>query len=192
MYSPSAVFIWWGSASYKNNLECVSGLYLYLSGNWEFGDSATSQIYSLNCYQFSSPRAILCFYTSYLPIINSWVSLLPQNTKGLVHDFKPRMRKSVFHSEHHWAPLPSVVQSQLSCSKSRVNSPQNSTCFDPEEWILLRLCLEKCYSQVVKSVHLFVNQKVLFSSCCTLYNKLKRGNSSSSLLLSHFPAKSNP
>ena len=47
-------------------------------------------------------------------------------------------------------------------------------------------------AQAAPSVHLFVNQKALFSSCCTLYNKLKRGNSCSSLLLSHFPAKSNP
>ena len=60
------------------------------------------------------------------------------------------MGKSVSHFEHHWALLLSLVRSQLCCSKSRMNNPQNSTCFDPEEWILLRLCLEKCYSQVYR------------------------------------------
>ena len=40
---------------------------LYLSGNWEFCDSAVWQIYSLNCYQFSSPIAILCFYIFTFP-----------------------------------------------------------------------------------------------------------------------------
>ena len=33
-----------------------SGLYLYLSGNWEFGDSAMWQNYSLNCSQFPAQQ----------------------------------------------------------------------------------------------------------------------------------------
>ena len=40
MFLQSAVFLWKGSASCKNNLECVSGIYLYLSGNCEFDDFA--------------------------------------------------------------------------------------------------------------------------------------------------------
>lgn len=35
--------------------------YPYLSGTWGFGDSVTWQNYRLNCYQFLSPTAILCF-----------------------------------------------------------------------------------------------------------------------------------
>ena len=42
--------------------ECVSGVYLYLSENWEFSDSAMWQNYSLNYYQFPRPTAILCFH----------------------------------------------------------------------------------------------------------------------------------
>ena len=57
-----------GSASHKNNLGVlVSGLYLYLSGNSEFGDSAIWQIYSLNCYQLPSPAAVLCLYIFMFP-----------------------------------------------------------------------------------------------------------------------------
>ena len=33
----------------KKTQECVSGLQLYLSGNWEFGDAAMGHNYSLNC-----------------------------------------------------------------------------------------------------------------------------------------------
>ena len=33
------------------------GLYLYLSGNWEFGDSAMWQNYNLNCYQSEKAMA---------------------------------------------------------------------------------------------------------------------------------------
>ena len=44
---------------------CVRSL--YLSGNCEFGDSAMWQNYSQNCYQFSSPTAILCFYVFTFP-----------------------------------------------------------------------------------------------------------------------------
>ena len=49
----SAAYIWWGSASCKNNLGMCVRPYLYLSGNWELGDSvdsATRGIYSLNYY----------------------------------------------------------------------------------------------------------------------------------------------
>ena len=66
MFLWSAVFIWWRSACSKNNL----GTYvrpLYLSGNCEFSDSAMWQIYSLNCYPFPSPTAILCFYIFTFP-----------------------------------------------------------------------------------------------------------------------------
>ena len=34
----------------KTAQECVSDLYLYLSGNCEFSDSALWQNYNLNCY----------------------------------------------------------------------------------------------------------------------------------------------
>lgn len=100
------------------------------------------------------------------------------------------MGKSVSHSEHHWAPLSTSALHRsvpLSCPQSKVNSPQNSTCFDREEWILLRLCLEKCYSQVIKSVGTFFSIKKFSFPPVVLYTKL-----CSSLLFSHFPAKSNP
>ena len=45
----------------------MPGLYLYLSGNWEFSDSAMQRNYCLNCYQFLSPTVILCFYTFTFP-----------------------------------------------------------------------------------------------------------------------------
>ena len=45
----------------------MPGLYLYLSGNWEFSDSAMQRNYCLNCYQFPSPTVILCFYTFTFP-----------------------------------------------------------------------------------------------------------------------------
>ena len=51
----------------KTTQECVSDLYLYLSGNWEFSDSAMWLVYSLNCYQFPGPTAILCLYTFAFP-----------------------------------------------------------------------------------------------------------------------------
>ena len=61
-----AFFIWRGSASCKNNLGmCVRRL--CLSGNWQFGDSVMWRNYSLNCYQFLSPTAILCFYIFTFP-----------------------------------------------------------------------------------------------------------------------------
>ena len=53
----SAVFIWRG----------VSGLYLYLSGNWEISDSAVWQSYRLQCYQFHSPASTRCFYLFTFP-----------------------------------------------------------------------------------------------------------------------------
>ena len=49
----SGVFIWLGSASYTNNL----GLYLYLSSNCEFGNSAIWQIYSLTRYPVLQPNS---------------------------------------------------------------------------------------------------------------------------------------
>ena len=39
----SAVSIWRGLLPAKATQECVSGLYLELSGNWEFSDSAKGQ-----------------------------------------------------------------------------------------------------------------------------------------------------
>lgn len=54
-----------GSASYKNNRN-VSSLYLYLSGNWEFGDSVMWQNYkSLSVISFLAQQI---FFVSYLPI----------------------------------------------------------------------------------------------------------------------------
>ena len=50
----------------KTTQECVSGLYLYLSGNCVFSDSMW-QICSLSCYQCSSPTAILDFYIFTFP-----------------------------------------------------------------------------------------------------------------------------
>ena len=44
-----------------------SELYLYLSGNWDFGDSAMWLVYRLNCYQFPRQTAILCFYIFTFP-----------------------------------------------------------------------------------------------------------------------------
>ena len=37
----------------------MSGLYLCLSGKWAFSNSSVWQNYSLSCYQFPSPTAIL-------------------------------------------------------------------------------------------------------------------------------------
>ena len=54
-------------ASCKNNLECMSGLYLPLSGNWEFSDSVMWQNPSLHFYQSPSLTTILCFYTFTFP-----------------------------------------------------------------------------------------------------------------------------
>ena len=84
-----AVFIWCGSASYKTTQECMSGLYLYLLGNWEFGDSARWLVYNLNCYKcvcFFSPNS----YSLFLPFhilqsltanSNSWDSRAARETK---------------------------------------------------------------------------------------------------------------
>ena len=67
----SIVFIWWRSAYIKTTWECVSGLYLYLSGNCEFGESPFWQIYTtdlyLNCYQFPSSMVNLCFHIFTFP-----------------------------------------------------------------------------------------------------------------------------
>ena len=63
----SSFYLGWGSAPLKTTSDCVSGLYLYLSENWELGDSAVWWISSLNCYQFPGPAAILCVYISTFP-----------------------------------------------------------------------------------------------------------------------------
>ena len=55
------VFIWNWSASCKNNLAmCV--MPLYISEKQEFSVSAMWLNSNLNCYQFPSPIASLCFY----------------------------------------------------------------------------------------------------------------------------------
>ena len=56
----SVVFIWRCLLPVKTTEECVVGLYSNLSDNWEFGESAMWQNYSLNCYQFPRPTVILC------------------------------------------------------------------------------------------------------------------------------------
>ena len=58
----SAVFIWWSSASCKNNL----GMFVRLLFT-SFKEPAMWQIYSLNHCQFPSPPAILCFYIFMFP-----------------------------------------------------------------------------------------------------------------------------
>ena len=59
-----------GSTFCKNNLGmCVRPLYVL--GNLEFGNSVMLQNYSLNCYQFPSPTAILCFYIFTFPSLSS-------------------------------------------------------------------------------------------------------------------------
>ena len=45
----------------KTTEQYVSGLYLYLSGNWEFDDSVMRQKYCLNFYKFCNPTANLGF-----------------------------------------------------------------------------------------------------------------------------------
>ena len=55
------------SASCKSSLGMYVSFYLYLSGTWGFGDSVTWQNYRLNCYQFLSPTAILCFHIFAFP-----------------------------------------------------------------------------------------------------------------------------
>ena len=76
----SSFYLGWDSAPLKTTSECVSGLYLYLSENWELGDSAVWWIYSLNCYQFPGPTAILCFCISTFP--NHQLLCQPFETQG--------------------------------------------------------------------------------------------------------------
>ena len=64
----------------KTTQECVSDFYLYLSGNWEFSDSAAWLVYSLNCFQFPSLRAILYFYIITFP--NHYFLSQPLETQG--------------------------------------------------------------------------------------------------------------
>ena len=64
MFLWSAVFTWMELASCKNNLE-MCHVFMYLSGNWEFGD----------CYQFPSPTAILFFYIFTFLIFSSEAAL---------------------------------------------------------------------------------------------------------------------
>lgn len=55
----------------------------------EFTDSAVSQNYSLNCYHFPSPTAVLFVSTSSFPIINSLRQHFTSKDKAaeLVHSF---------------------------------------------------------------------------------------------------------
>ena len=76
----SSFYLGWGSAPLKTTSECVSGLYLYLSGNWDFSVSALWQNYSLNCYQFPSSPAILCVCVSTFP--NHQLLSQPFETQG--------------------------------------------------------------------------------------------------------------
>ena len=60
-----ALFIWCGSASCQNNLGmCVKPLSFR---ELEVVDCTMWQIYSLHCYQFSGPKASLCFYIFTFP-----------------------------------------------------------------------------------------------------------------------------
>lgn len=60
----SAAYIWWGSASCKNNLGMCVRPYLYLSGNWEFGDFTLWWIYGSTVVLWK-----LCSYISGTEII---------------------------------------------------------------------------------------------------------------------------
>ena len=78
VFLPSPVFIWWGSASRKNNFGMFVGpLGVYFR---EFSDSAVLLVYTLKCYQFPSPAAILCFYIFSFLDVNSWTG--PSETQG--------------------------------------------------------------------------------------------------------------
>ena len=70
MWLWSAVFIWWVSFLYKQLRNVCQAFICVFLGNWEFPDSAMWQNYSLNCYQFPSPTAIVST-SSHLPIIHS-------------------------------------------------------------------------------------------------------------------------
>ena len=48
-------------------LRNVCQAFIFLLGNWEYRDSAVLQVYSLNCYQFPGPRAVLHFYIFTFP-----------------------------------------------------------------------------------------------------------------------------
>lgn len=76
MFLPSPVFIWWGSASRKDNFGMFVGpLCVYFR---EFSDSAVLLVYTLKGYQFPSPAAILCCYI--FSFLNSWTG--PSETQG--------------------------------------------------------------------------------------------------------------
>ena len=66
-------------------------------------------------------------------------------------------------------PSPKLLGCVLSLPQAKLFSPESrennlQLIFAPKEWMRLRSCLERCYLEVDK---LFVNQRILFSSCCS-------------------------
>ena len=69
----SAVFVWWGSFSCKNNLGMCERPLSVSFRNWELSDSARC---GLNCYQIPIQQLFFVVSaTSHFLIINSWTSL---------------------------------------------------------------------------------------------------------------------
>ena len=88
------------------------GLYLYLSGNWDFGGSIMWQNYSLNCYQLLSPVAILCFHVFILP--KSAFCFKRRGHRGLYMVSRPYC----FPQWPHHFTFPSTEHERSSCPTS--------------------------------------------------------------------------
>lgn len=125
--------------------------------------SATSQIYSLNCYQ--SPAQS---YSLFLHLHISQ-SLTLESAFYFKRDLCKISNPGWEISVPFWAPLSTTM------STSALHSSSPSFPVPKVRWIVLRIllvltekneyywdCLEKCYSQVIKSGHLFSIKKVLF------------------------------
>ena len=106
----SAVFIWIGVFFLEKTVQ-ESGLYLYLSGNWEFSDSAMWQNYSLNCSQFPAQQVFIVSTSWHFPVTNTGTSILLQKTRtqGLVHRFNWEKQllnhRPDFSSASHLGPM---------------------------------------------------------------------------------------
>ena len=147
MFLWSAVFIWWGSASWKNNLEiCVGHLsvsFRKLRVQWSC-DVAELQPKLL---LVSQPNSYSVSPSSRFPIINSWVSILLQNTRtqGLVHGFSTRRdgragRAPQGGEKECWMVMPRVAlllrEKQVSLSKASHLSSWGDYTFTPR-WMHL-------------------------------------------------------
>ena len=74
-------------------LRNVCQAFIFLLGNWEYSDSAVLQVYSLNCYQFPGPTAILCFYV--FTFLNHYLWSRPFGDLGKTR----RLKQKPFTSE---------------------------------------------------------------------------------------------